>query len=116
MQDFSEGLAAVEIQGKWGFIDGDGTVVIQPKFRSARHFSEGLALVQNDSGLWGYISRSGDWEIPPPSTNFPRYSTPFSRGLALIITGETDDIVSYCYMNREGGKAWCGWHRRYVGH
>ena len=31
-RDFSEGFAAVELDGKWGFIDKSGKVVIEPKY------------------------------------------------------------------------------------
>ncbi|EOA6136260.1 WG repeat-containing protein, partial [Campylobacter coli] len=30
--NFSEGLAGVELNGKWGFIDKSGKIVIEPKF------------------------------------------------------------------------------------
>ncbi|MBW4679932.1 MAG: WG repeat-containing protein [Microcoleus vaginatus WJT46-NPBG5] len=63
---FSEGLAAVEIQRKWGYIDKTGKMIIQPQYEAAGAFSEGLARVNvggewNDmhnfieGGKWGYI-------------------------------------------------------------
>ncbi|EMU6300714.1 WG repeat-containing protein, partial [Campylobacter coli] len=30
--NFNEGLAGVELNGKWGFIDKSGKIVIEPKF------------------------------------------------------------------------------------
>ena len=42
---FNEGLAAVEKNGKWGYIDETGAVVIPFRFDTAGNFSEGLALV-----------------------------------------------------------------------
>jgi hypothetical protein len=42
---FSEGLAAVKYEGKWGFIDRTGAFVIKPVFSSAGSFSCGLAAV-----------------------------------------------------------------------
>ncbi|MCL6590461.1 MAG: WG repeat-containing protein [Firmicutes bacterium] len=44
---FSEGLAAVKITGKWGFIDTKGNVVITPSFDKVGSFSEGLAVIVN---------------------------------------------------------------------
>jgi hypothetical protein len=43
---FSEGLAAIEINGKWGYIDKSGKLVIEPQFTDAWNFSEGLAPVK----------------------------------------------------------------------
>lgn len=42
---FSEGLAAVSVNGKWGYVDTEGHFVIHPQFGSAGDFSEGLAVV-----------------------------------------------------------------------
>ena len=56
---FSEGLASVKIDGKWGFIDKVGQYVINPQFDfiSVVFDSEGLAWVKI-SGKYGYISKS----------------------------------------------------------
>lgn len=53
-ENFSEGLAAVKINGKWGFIDKTGKMVIPATFSGAKDFSEGLAAVEIN-GKWGYI-------------------------------------------------------------
>ena len=42
--EFSEGLAAVTIDGKVGYIDTKGKLVISPQFAYAGDFSEGLAV------------------------------------------------------------------------
>src|SRR4029077_12676061 len=49
---FTEGLAAVEDHGKWGYIDKTAKMVISPQFSHAWGFSEGLAEVK-DGGKWG---------------------------------------------------------------
>ncbi|MDR2409638.1 MAG: WG repeat-containing protein [Bacteroidales bacterium] len=41
--DFSEGLAYVELNGKYGYIDKTGTEVIPLKYDDAWGFSEGLS-------------------------------------------------------------------------
>jgi hypothetical protein len=44
---FSEGLACFQDKnGKWGFLNSDGKVVIKAQFDGASSFSEGLALVE----------------------------------------------------------------------
>ena len=47
---FKEGLAPVKIEGKFGYIDRRGTMVIRPRYDSASPFSEGLALVTSRRG------------------------------------------------------------------
>ncbi len=54
---FSEGLAGVRINGKHGFIDKTGQIVIEPRFISASQFSNGLAAVADQTGT-GYIDKS----------------------------------------------------------
>ena len=60
---FSEGLAAVQKGGKWGYIDTEGQLVISPEYDGANNFSEGLACVQKD-GKWGCIDTKGQVVIP----------------------------------------------------
>ena len=55
---FSEGLAAVKVDKKWGFIDKDGTLAIQPQFDETLAFRKGLAPVRVGH-KWTYIDRTG---------------------------------------------------------
>jgi hypothetical protein len=57
--DFSEGLASVLVDGKWGYIDKTGQIEIEPQFKTAIKFGGGLALVEIDDKNWGYIDRKG---------------------------------------------------------
>lgn len=54
----------VEQDGKWGFIDNSGKLVIPVKFSQVQSFAEGLAAVQYQ-GKWGYIDESGAFSIEP---------------------------------------------------
>lgn len=59
-EDFSEGLAAVEINNRWGFIDKTGKIVITPQFDFVlREFSEGIAFVHCDNDKIGTIDKTG---------------------------------------------------------
>lgn len=40
-----EGLAPVQVDNRWGFIDTNGRFVINPQFDRAEPFAEGLAPV-----------------------------------------------------------------------
>jgi hypothetical protein len=57
---FSEGLAAVRVGKKDGYIDKTGRMVIKPKFDVASDFSGGLARVLVDGKHW-YIDKSGKY-------------------------------------------------------
>lgn len=60
--------AAVKINGKWGYVDKDGKIVIQPQYEQARSFSKGMAAVKQD-GLWGFINVEGEMVIEPQFEN-----------------------------------------------
>ncbi len=63
---FSEGLAVLSIMdGKKGFINTDGKLVIEAKFVSAGHFTNGMAWAKNDNKELGYIDKTGAWVIEP---------------------------------------------------
>ncbi len=56
---FSEGLIAVAIDGKWGYIDSLGRQVIACQFDAAEPFRNGRAVVMVD-GRYGIINRRGE--------------------------------------------------------
>ena len=86
---FSEGLAAVGIEGKWGFIDKSGNEVVPLKYDWAGSFSEGLAMVKLD-GRWSFIDKLGN-EILQLSNG---EGENFSEGLAMV---GSRGIVSFGY-------------------
>ncbi len=53
-----DGIIAICKNGKWGFINSSGGVIIEPTFENAKSFSNGLAAVMND-GKWGFINSDG---------------------------------------------------------
>jgi hypothetical protein len=52
---FSDGYAAVEMDGKWGYIDTTGTLVIPYQFDRAYMFNEGYAIIGT------YVDTYDDW-------------------------------------------------------
>lgn len=58
LSSFHDGLAAVSKDGKWGFIDKKGNLVIPLQYEMAKDISEGKAAVFKD-GKWGYIEKDG---------------------------------------------------------
>lgn len=58
IERFSEGLAKVKKDGKYGFIDNKENVVIPFIYSGAKSFKEGLAPVRRN-GLYGFINHKG---------------------------------------------------------
>lgn len=53
------GIFAFEKDGKWGYADCSGEVLIEAQFESAKSFSAGLGAVCQD-GEWGFIDENGE--------------------------------------------------------
>jgi len=74
----------VSVDGKWGYVDKTGSVVIKPQFDSGGQFSQGLAAVWDKaSNKTGYIDTSGAMVILPRF----RGANAFSEGLAAVDVG-----------------------------
>lgn len=54
-----DGYAAVKIGSKWGFVDADGKLVIEPTYDEARSFSNGYAAVKLGD-RWGFIDEDNE--------------------------------------------------------
>ena len=63
-RQLQEGLARVQLNGAWGYIDKTGQLVIPLRYAKALSFSEGLAGVQVN-GKWGFIDKTGREVIVP---------------------------------------------------
>ena len=61
--EFSEDLCAIEIEGKWGFINTKGEIAISNLYEYAFDFSEELAGVVLNNKV-GYINKMGEVVIP----------------------------------------------------
>ena len=81
--------------GKWGYIDSAGTVVIAPEYHIAHDFHEGLARVRNGRDL-SFIASSGQVSFSAP----PKVviAGDFSMGLAWFKTAED----RFGYVDRDG--------------
>ena len=60
---FYEGLAAFARDGKWGFMDTKGTVVVKPEWDEVGKFYGGYAGVKR-GGKWGGIDKTGRLVTP----------------------------------------------------
>lgn len=80
------GVFRIQREGKWGYIDRAGTLLIAPRFAAAHAFFDGLAAVEGDNGKWGYIRRTGEFAIAPAWADEPG---DFHDGRAVVANGTT---------------------------
>ena len=103
---FSENLAAVEKNGKIGFINMKGTLVIPYQFvhrtndRPDIVFKDGRCVMANGNGQMGVIDRKGEWVVKPQYekvdlTESGIFATTSNSKLLLSNNGEIiqDDLI-----------------------
>ncbi|PTL37802.1 WG repeat-containing protein [Alkalicoccus saliphilus] len=88
-ESFKEGLTVIEQDGRYGFADDNGEVVIDPAYDDVENFSDNLALVEHRS-QFGFIDQTGSVEIPIEYEE----AHSFSGGMALV-----RDSSNYGYIN-----------------
>ena len=80
--------------GKWGYADETGKIVITPQFDEARKFYEGLALVQV-SDKWGFINPKGKLVIPAKfDISWENDDHNFSEELALMYLNDRCTFIN----------------------
>lgn len=92
VEKFSEGLSAVKVGEKYGYLNKLGNLAIPPGFDDALIFKEGHALVEMNE-LWGMIDRNGDFVIEPKYEDLGLLSS----GLAYFQEGDL-----YGYFDAKG--------------
>jgi hypothetical protein len=73
----------LQINGKYGYINDQGTLVIKPSFEYARPFYEDLALIRKNN-KYGFIDTSGELVFYVDGVTSWQWVHPFSGGLAAI--------------------------------
>jgi hypothetical protein len=81
VRSFSEGLAAVKLNEKWGYINIKGELVIPYKFKKAYCFHKGTAFVKAEEG-YQIIDKQGNTVLRLP--NYDYFGETSSEGLAVI--------------------------------
>jgi len=87
-------------EGKTGYINKDGVIVIAPKYINGGEFTDGLAPVRLN-GLFGYINEKDSFVIQPQFD----YAMPFYKGVAsvykngkaFIIDRENNLFIDACF-------------------
>lgn len=79
--NFAQELALVVEDGKAGYINKTGELVIPTKFKNAGKFSEGYAAATENGKVWGVINTKGDWSIAP---EYDKVKT-FNSGIIVVL-------------------------------
>lgn len=79
----------------WGFIDGNGKLVVPPQFERVGSFHHGLAAVRW-KGKWGYIDGKGRMAVPPRYDSVGDF---VEAGLAVVTLDGQRQLID------RGGKA-----------
>ena len=82
----------IKENGKYGYIDKTGSMVIAPAFENTMGFREGLAATKLN-GKYGYIDMEGRWVIKPTF----EFTYMFSEGLAMVRIGK-----DFAWIDRQG--------------
>ncbi|MDR2969375.1 MAG: WG repeat-containing protein [Tannerellaceae bacterium] len=93
IMSFIDDMAAARSDGKWGYIDRNGTELIPCRYDEVDAlFRNGMAAVKSD-GKWGYIDRNGTEVIPC------RYDEvdAFRKDMAVVKSGD-----KYGYIDKSG--------------
>ena len=89
----NSGMIIVEKDGKCGFVNKDGEMVIKPQYDYCSKFHEGYAAVEINN-KWGIIDKSGNMVVNPQY----EAASPFENGLAFVKLGDT----KYAYIDKAG--------------
>ncbi len=88
---------AINKDGKVGYINVQGEIVIEPQFEYAGKFSEGLAVVKAGD-KYGYIDTNGYVAIEPKYFE----AKPFSNGRAYVVTNNKQPDYKAVFIDIEG--------------
>jgi WG containing repeat len=89
-KDKNSVLLPIIEQGKHGFINAEGKVIIKPVFANIRTFTEGVAPARID-GLFGFIDSTGQWVIEPQF----EFATEFKNGFAIVFNNQKTFYINH---------------------
>lgn len=95
---FSEGVAAVKLNGKWGYVNSDGKEILPAAYELAYPFSEGMGvLAAADNTLLAIVDKTGSLITIKDKLKIDNRFATFSNGLLLVYNGR-----KWGYLNTGG--------------
>jgi hypothetical protein len=92
---FHEGLASIQKDSLFGFINLKNEMVIEPVFKEVRYFSEGLAGATVDGIKWGFINTVGQFVIEPQYY----FVDAFENGICGVLLTNAPRYIGDYYLN-----------------
>lgn len=108
--------------GKFGYLNKEGQVVINPQFKQGTNFHDGMASVCNEEGKWGFVNKEGTIVINHQFDD----TNPFVNNLAAVMTDKKWGVIDkdgkykinptydYCivdgknvFIMQDGKYGWC---------
>ncbi len=93
--------------GRWGYVDTAGSLVIEPKFDEAGGFSGDYAVVR-EGGRYGVIDRTGAFRCPPTYERLSPFCAGVFKtedgGLVVLLDKTAEYLSSQTYGRFESGK------------
>ena len=98
----SEGLLRFQASnGKWGYINEKGEVIIKPTYKKCENFVNGYARVNNENNIFNVINKQGDVVFKgEEKANY----LPLNNDLVLFYKIDKDENTHYFLTNLKGEK------------
>ena len=101
ISNYSEGIATVAKNGKWGYASDRGKEILAPEYDAAYPFSEGKGvLASNDGTLIAIVDQSGKLMPIREKLRIDSRFAVFSDGLLLVNKNK-----KWGYLNKDGSQA-----------
>lgn len=103
VRDYSDDLSAYYENGKWGFINKAGAVVISPDYEEVQDFVNGLSIVKK-GGKWGVINKNGksvhecEYESISGFDSGVAYAEKNNNSFYLYSTGKSTQLPNTKYI------------------
>lgn len=100
-QEFTNGLAAVKIDGKWGFIDKTGQIVIKPEYDWVEYGFDGQYALVIKNKEFINIDRQGNHILKIPEGFYPKSPIIFNRQILSFYPSILQEKLLYIKSKAE---------------
>lgn len=88
----SDDLIAFKSNDKWGYVNTEGKVIIEPQYEAAKSFSNGLAAVCKE-GAWGFINSKNETVIDYEFADADYFNSSGSCMVRTDVPNVEDEVV-----------------------
>lgn len=99
---FNENMAAVKINGLYGYINNEGTLIITPEYEAAEYFNKGIAIVKKNN-FYGAIDVNNNIIVPFQYEELSLVNTTIfsakKNGYYGCINKDEEILINFTYEN-----------------